>query len=118
MNNPPQTVDEWVNYIGKWSQEKGWAFGLSDTPEKIALMHEELSEALGEYRRRSPMLYWSESEEVEGAKKPEGIPIELIDCVIRIFHYLATFNYSAQELLEMKMDYNQKRPYRHGNRRA
>lgn len=114
----PVTVDGWVEYVGQWAEEKGWVFSIKDTPEKIALMHSELSEALEEYRRKNPMLYWSESSEVEGASKPEGISVELIDCMIRIFHYLSVFKLSAQELLELKMDYNNKRPYRHGDKKA
>src|SRR5574343_1994814 len=64
-------------------------------PEKIALMHSELSEALEEYRKPGirtneiyhvmegkPIRYDSLDNTVPN--KPEGLPIELADCVIRI----------------------------------
>jgi len=114
----PETIDEWALFINEWSKEKGWVFSLSDTPEKIALMHSELSEALEEYRRKKGFLYHAPSTEIADTAKPEGIAIEMIDCVIRILHYLSAFGYSPQELLILKMEYNAKRPYRHGDKKA
>lgn len=114
----PATVDDWGEFVKVWAEEKGWVFGLNDTPEKIALMHSELSEALEAYRRREGFFWNIASTEVPEAMKPEGIAIELADCVIRIMHYLSTFGISLQEALELKMAYNLKRPYRHGDKKA
>jgi hypothetical protein len=62
-----------VNH-GWWEEERPWA-------EIVSLIHSELSEALEEYRagRELMRIYYDD--------KPEGIPIELADAVIRILDY-------------------------------
>lgn len=108
----PATVDGWADFILNWAEDKGWneprSFG-----DNIALMHTELSEAFEEWRKSGDVdLIYTE------AGKPEGVPIELIDCLIRILHYLAQRGISAQHLLEVKHLYNTTRPYRHGGKHA
>lgn len=78
-------------------------------PEAIALMHSELSEALEEFRADMPLAY-----EVDG--KPEGISIELADCVIRILDTAQHMGIDMQTAIETKMAYNATRPYRHGGK--
>ena len=108
----PVTVDGWTKLILEWAEEKGWneerPFG-----DTIALMHTELSEAFEEWRSTG-----SETNYEWRDGKPEGVPIELIDCVIRILHYLAQKGISPQRMLEVKHLYNIDRPYRHGGKHA
>ncbi len=49
-------------------------------------------------------------------KKPEGIPIELANLLIRIFDTCGTYGINLSEALRMKMAYNKTRPYRHGGK--
>jgi len=83
-------------------------------PEKIALMHSEESEALEEYRNgKDPTeVYFSDK------GKPEGIPIEFADVIIRILDVCGRRGIDIGEAVRLKMEYNKSRPYRHGNKLA
>lgn len=50
--------------------------------------------------------------------KPEGIPIEIADAVIRILDECANRGIDIDEAIRIKMEFNRTRPYRHGNKLA
>ena len=99
---------------GWWDEER--SFG-----DIIALCHSELSEALEEYRAKRPMVYhvcrasdgcpcdreacgdWNPE---SGAcdlgvmdEKPEGIAVELADCIIRVLDYMGKEGFDVDALL-------------------
>lgn len=92
--------------------QKGWHETRRSDGEMICLMHSELSEALEELRNgKAP------SEVYFKDQKPEGVPIELADVVIRIFDFCGLHNINLQAAIVTKMVYNQTRPHRHGGKK-
>lgn len=96
------------------AKDHGWHDSERSVGDLICLMHSELSEALEEHRngKASNEVYFNQ----EKPDKPEGIPVELADCVIRIFDFCGLHNIDLQSVLKQKMEYNRTRPYRHGNK--
>jgi len=93
--------------------EKGWYEGDSiNIPEKLALIHAEVSEALECYRD-DQMETWSTASE-----KPEGFPIEIADIVIRVLDLCGALGIDIQGAVDQKHAYNATRPHRHGNKKC
>ena len=100
--------------IHQTAKDKGWwRAETRNFGELIALMHSELSEALEAYR--SPGAVWFYFKE---DTKPEGVGVELADCMIRILDTMAAHAVDIDMIMQAKMDYNKTRPYRHGGKKA
>jgi NTP pyrophosphatase (non-canonical NTP hydrolase) len=120
-------INEWSKEIHKNAVEHGWWEEERSFGEIIALCHSELSEALEEYRNandriRSLPIYYSgggyiANEPTACSKKPEGIAIELADCIIRILDYCGKEEIDIEEAIKIKHEYNKTRPYRHGGKK-
>ena len=80
----PQSMDEWAKYIYDWCERKGWNEGLH-LPNMLMNLHSEIAEAWEEVRngQEFDFIYTS------GSNKPEGVPIEIADFIIRVLHILA-----------------------------
>lgn len=50
--------------------------------------------------------------------KPEGVPIEIADLLIRVLDWAGHYNIDLDAVMEQKMAYNWTRPYRHGGKSA
>lgn len=49
--------------------------------------------------------------------KPEGIPIEFADTIIRVLDICGFYGIDIEEALRVKAQYNATRPYRHGGKK-
>ena len=87
---------------GFWPED----FADRNDGEAIALMHEELSEALWALRHGNPA----------DEKLPAftNLEVELADAIIRIMDYGAGRGLRIAEALVAKMQYNATRPHKHG----
>lgn len=109
-----------VNALCRKSAEISKANGFAEVslPEAVALMHSELSEALEENRsgRRYDEVYYNgyTLSSFDTQKKPEGVPIELADCVIRIADFCGKYGINLGEAIVEKLAYNKTRPFKHG----
>jgi hypothetical protein len=93
------------------SRSKGWLQETRTFGDLISLMHSELSEALEEFRNGHDV---TEVYYVDG--KPEGVPIELADTLIRILQAAGNLKINIQEAYDIKLAYNRTRPHRHGGK--
>lgn len=106
--------------VHKLAVDNGWwpeGTDLRIVPEKLALIHSEISEALEEYRslneRDLQDVYFN-----DGSDKPEGFGVELADAIIRIFDLAEFLGLDMEYLVLRKHAYNQTRSYRHGGKLA
>jgi len=97
------------------------AHGWHDKPREfgttLMLIVTEVAEAMEEWRLNDDAGL-VEYEKTEHGPKPVGVSIELADILIRVLHLCAVYHIDIQEAFKQKMDYNAKRPYRHGNKNA
>ena len=136
------TLNRLAEEIHKTAIEHGWWETERELPEVLMLCVSELSEALEEYRDGRPNewymcneipcestmclpkdetdceMFWHEGKCVYRSAKPEGIAVEMVDCIIRILDYLSKIGVDIDGIMERKMKYNESRPYRHGGKKC
>ena len=94
----------------------GWWDGVTEEdkvkliPEKILLVHAELSEAVEEFRNGTIDTY------IGAGGKPEGLWVEMADAIIRILDLAGAFKVDLEHIIEVKHEYNKTRPHRHGGK--
>lgn len=79
--------------------------------DRVALIHSEASEALEAFRECGDTRSWHGED-----GKPEGVPSELADIIIRVLDLAEIYNINLSDAIMEKMEYNQTREYRHGDK--
>ena len=123
-------LDDWQHDAHTTARAKGWwsaqevqnqdgtvtlnrELVAATIPEKLCLIHSEVSEALEDYRVGKLATTLRESD-----GKPEGLPSELADIVIRVMDLAEALGINLEREMGAKMRYNATRPHRHGGKRA
>lgn len=116
-------IDEAVRQCYAIAKAHGWWEETVTFGDKIALMHTELSETFEEFRNGHAFneIYHNKVMSEEGEQydhaKPEGVPIELADVIIRIFDFCGHYGIDIEDAIMQKIAYNKTRPYKHGGKR-
>lgn len=106
-------LNDFAKEVHALAMKKGWWDPAPSFPEVLALIHSEISEALEEYRNgRLPTEVYTGNN-----GKPEGIPIELADVIIRVLDCCGYAGIDIDAAISQKHEYNKTRPYRHGGKR-
>lgn len=117
------TLTELVNAAHTLAVNKGWWDGqqvagavhhsmvLGVLPEKLCLIHSEVSEALECYRDGT-------KDTIDPSGKPVGIASELADVVIRVADLCGALGIDLDVAVKAKHKYNKTRVWRHGGKRV
>ncbi len=90
-----------------------YAQHVARVPEALALVHEEVSEALRDWRKdeQFPSMHYRE---VDG--KPEGFPAELADIVLRVCDLAGALDVDLNQAIREVREWSiANRPHRHGD---
>lgn len=105
-----KSINEFAKEIHENAVAHGWWDESRSFGEVIALCHSELSEALEADRAGQDYFF------IRANGKPDGVAVEMIDCIIRILDWCGKERLDVEELLTLKHEYNKTRPYKHGKK--
>lgn len=106
FNNRAAKIHEWAKEKGFWDLDEGFEEPRDKLPEKLCLIHSEISECL-EADRQGDLF----DDKLVNRK---GVEVELADAVIRIMDLAQALDLDLGTTIAEKMVYNQNRPYKHG----
>lgn len=124
INALAREIHEIARSKGFWDKDRNMG-------EMLMLATSELAEALEEHRSNKPVhyhehsmaceVYFHDNFDVEGEPpvctcnpKPEGIAVELADCIIRVLDTMQSLGVDVDSIIKEKMAYNAGRPFMHG----
>jgi len=134
-------LKELAKEIHQNAVDHGWWDTPRSVSEILCLIHSEISEALEEDRNHhAPNETYYSGKVKKGnveviatfdhqtamfhnndhilVNKPEGIPSELADAIIRILDFCEHYGIDIDSAIREKMEFNKTRPYRHGGKKS
>ena len=102
------------------AKEKGWWSKDSNRDIGAIFMNivSEVAEGWEEYRNNRDFAEIWYNPDSNPPGKPEGIPTELADVIIRILNFAVVYDIDIASAIIEKMAYNKTRPYRHGGKKV
>jgi len=121
MGYGPMGLNDYIDEVTEINVTKGWREDITsprpNSPgDLLMLTVSELAEALEEVRDHRGLNETYTVIDKDGLEKPEGVPIELADAIIRICDMAGRWNINLEQAMRTKLEYNRLRPYKHGGR--